>query len=75
MVGSKANPLQALRRQRGMSQREAAERVRVSRALWSAWELGDRAMKVRQLTAIQDGFGLSDVEVARIRRWVSTHEA
>lgn len=69
------NLLQTLRVERGLTQREAAELVGVSRAMWSAWELGERSMRVRQLTAIQEGFRLSDRKVAQIRRWLSEREA
>lgn len=61
--------LKELRRSRGLSQREAAERIGVSRTLWSALEMKNRPLQVTLLNCIQDRFDLSDEDTDRIRRW------
>ena len=61
--------LKELRLSRRMSQREAAERIEVSRTLWSALEMKNRPLQVTLLNRIQDRFDLSDEDTDRIRRW------
>ncbi|MCR4638636.1 helix-turn-helix transcriptional regulator [Ruminococcus sp.] len=53
------NKLYELRKQKGFSQEELANRLNVSRQTVSKWEVGDSAPDMEKLIAISDLFGIS----------------
>ncbi|WP_367270461.1 helix-turn-helix domain-containing protein [Ruminococcus sp.] len=53
------NRLYELRRQKGFSQEELANRLNVSRQTISKWEVGDSTPDMEKLIAISDLFGIS----------------
>ena len=53
------NRLYELRKQRGLSQEELANRLNVSRQTISKWEVGDSTPDMDKLVAISDLFGIS----------------
>ena len=53
------NKLYELRKQKGFSQEELANRLNVSRQTVSKWELGDSTPDMEKLVAISDLFGIS----------------
>ena len=53
------NKLYNLRKQKGLSQEELANRLNVSRQTISKWEVGDSTPEMEKLTAISDLFGIS----------------
>lgn len=53
------NKLYNLRKQKGLSQEELANRLNVSRQTISKWEVGDSTPDMEKLTAISDMFDIS----------------
>lgn len=53
------NKLYELRKQKGLSQEELANRLNVSRQTISKWEVGDSTPEMEKLVAISDLFGIS----------------
>lgn len=53
------NKLYELRKQKGFSQEELANRLNVSRQTVSKWEVGDSTPDMEKLVAISDLFGVS----------------
>ena len=53
------NKLYSLRKQKGLSQEELANRLNVSRQTISKWEVGDSTPDMEKLIAISDLFGVS----------------
>jgi transcriptional regulator with XRE-family HTH domain len=53
------NKLYNLRKQKGLSQEELANRLNVSRQTISKWEVGDSTPDMEKLIAISDMFGIS----------------
>ena len=53
------NKLYNLRKQKGLSQEELANRLNVSRQTISKWEVGDSTPEMEKLIAISDMFGIS----------------
>ena len=53
------NKLYELRKQKGFSQEELANRLNVSRQTISKWEVGDSTPDMEKLVAISDLFGIS----------------
>ena len=53
------NKLYELRKQKGLSQEELANRLNVSRQTVSKWEVGDSTPDMEKLVAISDLFGIS----------------
>ena len=53
------NKLYELRKQKGLSQEELANRLNVSRQTISKWEIGDSAPDLEKLVAISDLFDIS----------------
>ena len=53
------NKLYELRKQKGLSQEELANRLNVSRQTISKWEVGDTTPDMEKLAAISDLFGIS----------------
>lgn len=53
------NKLYELRKQKGLSQEELANRLNVSRQTISKWEVGDSSPDLEKLIAISDLFGIS----------------
>lgn len=53
------NKLYELRKQKGFSQEELANRLNVSRQTVSKWEVGDSTPDMEKLVAISDLFGIS----------------
>ncbi len=53
------NKLYNLRKQKGLSQEELANRLNVSRQTISKWEVGDSTPEMEKLIAISDLFGIS----------------
>lgn len=53
------NRLYTLRKQKGMSQEELANRLNVSRQTISKWEVGDSTPDMERLVALSDLFGIS----------------
>ena len=53
------NKLYELRKQKGFSQEELANRLNVSRQTISKWEIGDSTPDMEKLVAISDLFGIS----------------
>ncbi len=53
------NKLYELRKQKGFSQEELANRLNVSRQTVSKWEVGDSTPDMEKLIAISDLFGVS----------------
>lgn len=53
------NKLYELRKQKGLSQEELANRLNVSRQTISKWEVGDSSPDMEKLVAISDLFGIS----------------
>lgn len=53
------NKLYELRKQKGFSQEELANRLNVSRQTVSKWEVGDSTPDMEKLAAISDLFGVS----------------
>ena len=53
------NKLYELRKQKGFSQEELANRLNVSRQTVSKWEVGDSTPDMEKLIAISDLFGIS----------------
>ncbi len=53
------NKLYELRKQKGLSQEELANRLNVSRQTVSKWEVGDSTPDMEKLIAISDLFGIS----------------
>ena len=53
------NKLYELRKQKGLSQEELANRLNVSRQTVSKWEVGDSTPDMEKLVAICDLFGIS----------------
>ena len=57
------NKLYELRKQKGFSQEELANRLNVSRQTVSKWEVGDSTPDMEKLIAISDLFGISRDEL------------
>ncbi|MBR4627494.1 MAG: helix-turn-helix transcriptional regulator [Ruminococcus sp.] len=53
------NKLYELRKQKGLSQEELANRLNVSRQTVSKWEVGDSTPDMEKLAAISELFGIS----------------
>lgn len=53
------NKLYELRKQKGLSQEELANRLNVSRQTISKWEVGDSTPDMEKLIAMSDLFGIS----------------
>lgn len=53
------NKLYELRKQKGLSQEELANRLNVSRQTVSKWEVGDSTPDMEKLVAMSDLFGIS----------------
>ncbi|MBQ9898686.1 MAG: helix-turn-helix transcriptional regulator [Ruminococcus sp.] len=53
------NKLYELRKQKGLSQEELANRLNVSRQTVSKWEVGDSTPDMEKLVAMSDLFGVS----------------
>ena len=53
------NRLYSLRKQKGLSQEELANRINVSRQTVSKWEIGDSTPDMEKLAALSDLFGVS----------------
>ena len=53
------NKLYELRKQKGLSQEELANRLNVSRQTVSKWEVGDSTPDMEKLIAMSDLFGIS----------------
>ena len=53
------NKLYELRKQKGLSQEELANRLNVSRQTISKWEVGDSSPDMEKLVAMSDLFGVS----------------
>jgi len=53
------NKMYNLRKQKGLSQEELANRLNVSRQTISKWEVGDSTPEMEKLIAISDLFGIS----------------
>ena len=53
------NKLYTLRKQKGLSQEELANRLNVSRQTVSKWEVGDSTPDLEKLVAMSDMFGIS----------------
>lgn len=54
-----SNRLYELRKKRGLSQEEAANKLNVTRQTFSKWENGDSTPDIEKLVAISDLFGIS----------------
>lgn len=54
-----SNRLYELRKQKGLSQEELANRLNVTRQTISKWEVGDSTPDMEKLVAISDLFGIS----------------
>lgn len=54
-----SNRLYELRKKRGLSQEEAANKLNVTRQTFSKWENGDSTPDMEKLVAISDLFGIS----------------
>lgn len=54
-----SNRLYELRKQKGLSQEELANRLNVTRQTISKWELGDSTPDMEKLMALSDLFGVS----------------
>ena len=65
------NKLYSLRKQKGLSQEELANRLNVSRQTVSKWEVGDSTPDMEKLIAISDLFGISLDELVMDK--ASTH--
>lgn len=63
------NALKTIRDKLGYTQAQAAQRLKMSRSLWSAIENKERPLTVRLLNQIQVAFDLTDDEVNYIRTW------
>ena len=66
------NKLYNLRKQRGLSQEELANRLNVSRQTISKWEVGDSTPEMEKLIAISDLFGVSLDELVMDKAPVKT---
>jgi transcriptional regulator with XRE-family HTH domain len=63
------NELKKLRDLFGLTQAQTAERLQISRSLWSALENQQRPLTVALLNRIATTFELSDEDINRIRVW------
>jgi len=63
------NALHEVRKAMGLTQREIALKVGISRSLWSALENRQRPLTVALLNRMQDKLGLTDEQVEKIRLW------
>ena len=63
-----------LRKQKGLSQEEIANRLNVSRQTISKWEVGDSTPEMEKLIAISDLFGISLDELVMDKAPVKTEE-
>lgn len=63
-----------LRKQKGLSQEELANRLNVSRQTISKWEVGDSTPEMEKLIAISDLFGISLDELVMDKAPVKTEE-
>ena len=61
--------LRELRKERGLSQAQAAERIGVSRQTWAAWELRTRSINLRQLQKIKNSLELNDPQILQVIEW------
>lgn len=68
------NKLYNLRKQKGLSQEELANRLNVSRQTISKWEVGDSTPEMEKLIAISDLFGISLDELVMDKAPVKTEE-
>ena len=68
------NKLYTLRKQKGLSQEELANRLNVSRQTISKWEVGDSTPEMEKLIAISDLFGISLDELVMDKAPVKTEE-
>ena len=59
------NKLYELRKQKGLSQEELANRLNVSRQTVSKWEVGESTPDMEKLVAISDLFGVSLDELVK----------
>ena len=59
------NKLYELRKQKGFSQEELANRLNVSRQTISKWEVGESTPDMEKLVAISDLFGVSLDELVK----------
>ena len=63
------NALRDIRTVLGLTQAQIAERIRISRSLWSALENRQRPLTVALLNRMQDRLELTDEQVLVIRGW------
>ena len=68
------NKLYDLRKQKGFSQEELANRLNVSRQTVSKWEVGDSTPDLEKLVAISDLFEISQDELVLDKAAVSSEE-
>ena len=68
------NKLYNLRKQKGLSQEDLANRLNVSRQTISKWEVGDSTPEMEKLIAISDLFGISLDELVMDKAPVKTEE-
>jgi transcriptional regulator with XRE-family HTH domain len=61
--------LRSLRKEKGLSQAQAAEKIGVSRQTWAAWELRTRSINLRQLHKIRHSLNLEEPEVMSVVDW------
>jgi len=61
--------LRSLRKDKGLSQAQAAERIGVSRQTWAAWELRTRSINLRQLHKIRHSLDLDDPQILHVVEW------
>lgn len=69
------NKLYQLRKQRGLSQEELANRLNVSRQTVSKWEVGDSTPDMEKLVAISDLFEISLDELVMDKAPAQTGDA
>jgi transcriptional regulator with XRE-family HTH domain len=63
------NELRAVRKRMKLTQAQIAERVEISRSLWSALENRQRPLTVALLNRMATRLELSDADVKSIREW------
>lgn len=69
------NKLYELRKQKGLSQEELANRLNVSRQTVSKWEIGDSTPDMEKLMAISDLFEISLDELVLGKEKISSGDA
>lgn len=70
------NKLYELRKQKGLSQEELANRLNVSRQTVSKWEIGDSTPDMEKLMAISDLFEISldELVLGKEKVWTSENK-